>query len=293
MADKKVLKLGLPKGSLQESTIALFKKAGFHVALSSRSYKPSIDDPELEGIMIRAQEIARYVEAGVIDAGLTGWDWILENNAKVKDVADLVYAKSSAGIVRWVLAAPEDSKITKPSDLNGKRVSTELVKVTKRYFKQHNVKCDVEFSWGATEVKVPDLADAIVDVTETGNSLRAHKLRIVDTVLETNTKFIANHDSWKDPWKKQKMKDLVLLLKGALEAETKVGLKMNLPSNKLEEVVAQLPSMKNPTVSHLSDGKWLAIEVVVDEKVVREIVPRLKHAGACDIIEYRLNKVIH
>lgn len=293
MASEKVLKLGLPKGSLQDSTIALFKRAGYNVVLNSRSYKPSIDDPELSGIMIRAQEIARYVEAGVIDAGLTGWDWILENNAKVKDVEDLVYAKTGTGFVRWVLAVPENSKIKKPEDLEGKRVSTELVKVTKKFFKDRGVKCDVEFSWGATEVKVPDLADAIVDVTETGSSLRAHNLRIVETVLETNTKFIVNHDSWKDPWKRQKIKDLVLLLQGALEAETKVGLKMNLPADKLQEVSKVLPSMKNPTVSQLSDGKWVAIEVVVDEKIVRDLIPRLKHAGACDIIEYRLNKVIH
>lgn len=293
MSKEKVLKIGLPKGSLQDSTIALFKKAGFNIVLGSRSYKPSIDDPELTGIMIRAQEIARYVEAGVIDVGLTGWDWILENNSKVKDVEDLVYAKTGTGFVRWVLAVPEDSKIKKPEDLEGKRISTELVKVTKKFFRDRGVKCDVEFSWGATEVKVPDLADAIVDVTETGSSLRANKLRIVETVLETNTKFIANHESWKDPWKKQKIKDLVLLLRGALEAETKVGLKMNLPCGSLGEVTKVLPSMKNPTVSQLSDGKWVAIEVVVDEKIVRDLIPRLKQAGACDIIEYRLNKVIH
>jgi ATP phosphoribosyltransferase len=243
--------------------------------------------------MIRAQEIARYVEAGVIDIGLTGWDWILENGAKVKEVSDLVYAKSSARTVRWVLAVPEDSKVKKVKDLEGMRVSTELVRVTKKFFRKHKVNCDVEFSWGATEVKVPDLADAIVDVTETGSSLRANKLRIVETVLETNTKLIANHDSWRDPWKRRKIEDLNLLLQGALAAETMVGLKMNLPRKSLPAVTRVLPAMKNPTVSPLSNGDWVALEVVVADMVVREIVPRLKQAGACDIIEYKLNKVIN
>ena len=293
MASKKVLRMGIPKGSLQESTMNLFRKAGFSMVLHSRSYKPSIDDPELQGVMIRAQEIARYVEAGVIDMGLTGIDWVRENGAKVKEVSDLVYAKSGTGYVRWVLAVPEDSKIKKPEDLEGKRIATELVKVTRRFFKDRGVNCTVEFSWGATEVKVPDLADAIVDVTETGSSLRANKLRIVETVMESNTKLIANKDAWKDPWKKQKIKDLDLLLQGALAAETKVGLKMNLPKEALEKVTNVLPSMKNPTVSPLSEGEWLALEVVVDEKTVRDIIPGLKQAGACDIIEYKLTKVIN
>jgi len=292
MASKRVLKMGLPKGSLQESTINLFRKAGFNIVLHSRSYKPSIDDPELQGMMIRAQEIARYVEAGVIDIGLTGSDWILENNARVKEVSDLVYAKSGTGKVRWVLAVPENSKVKKAEQLDGKRISTELVKVTKRFFKDRGVDCTVEFSWGATEVKVPDLADAIVDVTETGSSLRANKLRIVETILESNTKLIANRDAWRDPWKKQKIRDLDLLLQGALAAETMVGLKMNLPKGSLDKVISVLPSMKNPTISPLSEGDWMALEVVVDEKIVRDIIPRLKQAGACDIIEYKLTKVI-
>ncbi len=293
MAKKNILKIGLPKGSLQESTFKLFKKAGFNIILHSRSYKPLIDDPEIEGMMIRAQEIARYVEAGAIDAGLTGLDWIMENGAKVKTVSDLVYAKTGTGKVRWVLAVPENSPIKKPADLEGKRVATELLKVTKKYFKKQGVNCDIEFSWGATEVKTPDLVDAIVDVTETGSSLRANKLRIVDTILSTNTKFIANHQAWKDPWKKQKIRDLDLLLQGALAAETLVGLKMNLPKDAFDDVIRVLPSMKNPTVSPLSNGEWLAIEVVVEDKSVRNLIPRLKQAGACDIIEYKLTKVIN
>lgn len=293
MAKKNVLKIGLPKGSLQESTFKLFRKAGFNIVLHSRSYKPSIDDPEIEGLMIRAQEIARYVEAGAIDVGLTGLDWIMENGAKVKEVSDLIYAKSGTGKVRWVLAVPEDSPVKKASDLEGKRIATELLKVTKKYFRKQGVNCDIEFSWGATEVKVPELVDAIVDVTETGSSLRANKLRIVDTILTSNTKLIANKEAWQDPWKKQKIQDIDLLLQGAMTAETFVGLKMNLPKDSLADVSGVLPSMKNPTVAPLSNGEWLAIEVVVEEKSVRDLIPRLKQAGACDIIEYKLTKVIN
>ncbi len=293
MSDSKILKIGLPKGSLEETTFALFRKAGFSVTLRDRSYKPSIDDPELSGMMIRAQEIARYVEVGAIDCGLTGWDWVVENNAKVKVVSDLIYAKRGTGIVKWVLAVPEASDIKSVKDLEGKRIATELVKGTQRFLKKHGVKCNVEFSWGATEVKVPDLADAIVDVTETGSSLRANKLRIVETILESNTKFISNNQAWEDPWKRQKMLDMNLLLQGALEAESKVGLKMNLPTGSLDAIVSVLPAMKNPTVSPLSDGKWIALEVVVEEKQVRDLIPQLKKAGACDIIEYKLTKVIH
>ena len=286
------LVLGLPSGSLQETTFHLFKRAGFNIQTKSRSYYPYIDDPEMKIMLLRAQEIARWVEAGSLDAGLTGHDWIVESGANVKDVCDLVYAKTGTGMVRWVLAVPEDSKIKSAKDLQGKRISTELVGVTKKYFADHKVKVDVEFSWGATEVKVPDLADAIVDVTETGNSLRAHKLRIVDTLMESNTKLIANKTAWKDPWKKQKLEDLALLLSGALRAEGRVGLKMNLPEKALAKVTAALPSMKTPTVSPLSEKGWVAIEVVIEEKIVRKIIPQLKSAGACDIIEYQLNKVI-
>lgn len=288
----KRLVLGLPSGSLQETTLHLFRRAGFNITVSGRSYFPYIDDPEMKIMLLRAQEVSRWVEAGSLDAGLTGHDWILESGANVKDVCDLVYAKTGTGMVRWVLAVPEDSKIKRAEDLKGKRIATELVGVTKKYFADKGVKVDVEFSWGATEVKVPDLADAIVDVTETGNSLRANKLRIVETLMESNTKLIANRAAWKDPWKKQKIEDLALLLAGALNAEGRVGLKMNLPQKALPKVIGVLPSMKNPTVSPLSESGWVAIEVVIEEKIVRKIIPQLKSAGACDIIEYKLNKVI-
>ena len=288
----RALAVALPKGSLQEATFALFKKAGYTVLLDSRSYFPFINDPEIKGRMLRAQEIARYVESGDLDCGFTGLDWTLENNASVKEVADLEYAKSSFRKVRWVLAVPENSPVKKIEHLEGKRVCTELVNYTKRYFKKHGVTAAVEYSWGATEAKVPDLADAIVELTETGSSLRANKLRIVDTVLESSTRFIANREAWKDPWKRKKMEDIALMLRGALAAEGQVGLKMNLPRAALETVSAVLPAMKNPTVSPLSDASWVAIEVILSEKAARDIIPDLKRAGACDIIEYKLSKII-
>ena len=290
--EPRVLKIGMPKGSLQEATFELFRKAGYNVSVDRRSYFPYMDDEELCGRMLRAQEIARYVESGDLDCGLTGHDWTMENNARVKEVADLRYAKSSFAVVRWVLAVPEASPIKSIKDLEGKRVCTELVNYTKRYFKKHGVKAAVEYSWGATEAKVPDLADAIVELTETGSSLRANKLRVVDTLLESSTRFIANKEAWTNPWKRKKMEDIALMLQGALNAQGKAGLKMNLPKASLAAVLKVLPAMKNPTVSPLADGAWLALETIIDENVVRKIVPSLKRAGACDIIEYKLSKVI-
>jgi ATP phosphoribosyltransferase len=285
--------LGLPKGSLEESTKNLFAKAGWKITTSSRSYRPSIDDPELDGRFIRAQEVSRYVEHGFFDCGLTGGDWIKENDSDVVDVCDLVYSKVSTQKSRWVLCVPETSPVKSAQDLAGKRVATELINTTKRYFETKGVKVDVEFSWGATEVKVPDLVDAIVDITETGSSLRANKLRIVDTLLETNTKLIANRKSWANPAKRQKIETIALLLKGALEAESKVGLKMNLPRRALESVAAQLPALRNPTISQLSNPDWIALETIIDESVVREIIPQLKSLGAEGIVEYPLNKVVY
>lgn len=288
----KVLRLGLPKGSLQESTFALFKKAGFNVSCSSRSYYPRINDVEIQPILIRAQEISRYVEEGVLDAGMTGKDWIVENNSKVVEVANLVYAKSGFSTVRWVLAVPEASSIKTVKDLKGKHIATEVVNITKGYLKKNKVTATVEFSWGATEVKVPDLVDAIVELTETGTSLRENKLRIVDTVLESTTRLIANKKAWQDSWKKKKLENLKLLLQGAIVAEEKVGLKMNIHISKLDSVMRELPALRKPTISHLSEKDWVALETIVDEKVVREIIPNLKEAGAEGIIEYSLNKVI-
>lgn len=285
--------LGLPKGSLEESTKNLFAKAGWKITTSSRSYKPSIDDVELDGRFVRAQEISRYVEHGFFDCGLTGEDWIKENESDVVDVCDLIYSKVSTQKSRWVLCVPEASDITKPEQLDGKRVATELVGTVKRYFEKKGIKALVEFSWGATEVKVPDLVDAIVDITETGSSLRANKLRIVDTLMETNTKFIANKKSWENPEKRKKIETIALLLKGALEAENKVGLKMNLPKASLEAVVTALPALRNPTISQLSNIDWVALETIIDESVVREIIPQLKTLGAEGIVEYPLNKVVY
>lgn len=285
--------LGLPKGSLEESTKALFAKAGWKITTSSRSYKPSIDDPELDGRFIRAQEVSRYVEHGFFDCGLTGHDWVLENESDVVEVCDLIYSKASTLKSRWVLCVPEASSMTKPEDLAGKRVATELLETTKRYFAQKGVAAEVEFSWGATEVKVPDLVDAIVDITETGNSIRANKLRIIDTLLETNTKFIANKASWANPAKRKKIETIALLLRGALEAESKVGLKMNLPKASLDGVVSALPALRNPTISQLSSPEWIALETIIDESVVREIIPQLKALGAEGIVEYPLNKVVY
>lgn len=286
------IKLGLPKGSLQDSTFNLFKKAGFSISVGSRSYFPSIDDDEIEIILLRAQEMSRYVEDNVLDCGLTGKDWILENDSDVVEVIDLVYGKQGKKPVRWVLAVPNDSDIKTVKDLEGKRLATEVVQLTRRYLKGHGVNAEVEFSWGATEVKAPALVDAIVELTETGSSLRANNLRIVDTVAESTTKLIANKAAWQDSAKRKKIERIALLLQGALAAESKVGLKMNVSRAKLDEVLNALPALKRPTISPLSDDGWCAVETIVDEFVVREIIPGLKEAGAEDIIEYPLNKVI-
>ncbi len=287
-----ILRLGLPKGSLQESTLRLFKKAGYHISVSTRSYYPVFDDPEIESMLIRAQEMARYVEDGVLDCGLTGHDWVLEQNADVVEIAELRYAKEGFRPVQWVIAVPVDSKIKSIRDLNGKRVATELVGFTKRYFKAKGIKAEVDFSWGATEVKPPYLADAIVEITETGTSLRANNLRVVDTIIESTTRFVANRKAWHNKWKRRKMENLALLLKGALAAEEKVGLKMNVPQQAFKKVLSLLSSMHSPTVSSLSDAGWYAIDVVIDERTVRDIIPKLKGAGASGIVEYTLNKVI-
>jgi len=289
-----VLKLGLPKGSLQEATFKMFRKAGFNVSVSERSYFPSIDDPQIEPVLLRAQEMSRYVQDGALDCGITGDDWILENGSDVARITDLVYAKQSLNKVRWVLAVPENSGIKSAKDLKGKRVATELVNVTKEYFRKNKVNVDVEFSWGATEVKVSaGLVDAIVELTETGRSLKANKLAEIATLCESTTQFIANKASYKDVWKRSKMEQIALLLKGAIAAEEKVGLKMNVKKGDLKKVLALLPALKNPTISNLSSGEWLAVETVIDEKIVRVLIPRLKNAGARGIIEYPLNKVIY
>jgi len=286
------LKLGLPKGSLQDATLELFRRAGFEIKVSSRSYFPSIDDDEVECMLIRAQEMARYVEDGILDAGLTGTDWILENEADIIEIADLIYAKQTFGKVRWVLAVPEKAAVQNVKDLQGKIIATELVKVTEGYLARNGVKAKVEFSWGATEVKPPVLADAIVEVTETGSSLRANGLRIVETVLESNTKFFANKTAWADSWKRSKMENIVMLLTGAIEASGKVGLMLNVHKNDLETVLAVLPALKRPTISHLSDDDWLAVNTIIEEKTAREIIPRLKAANAQGIVEYPLNKIV-
>ncbi len=288
-----VLKLGIPKGSLEEATVNLFAKAGYQIKISSRSYFPSIDDDEIECMLIRAQEIARYVADGVLDAGLTGKDWIQENRVEVEDIADLVYSKVSARPVRWVLAVPNDSPIKTVKDLQGKRIATEVVNMTEDYLRKHGVTASVEFSWGATEVKPPKLADAIVEVTETGNSLRANNLRILDTLMESNTKFIMNKNSFKDKWKKNKVDRLVLMLKGAMAANKKVGLLMNVPKKSLDAVMKILPPEVKPTLANLTDENWVDLTVILEEKLVREIVPDLKSAGAEDIVEFPLNKIIH
>jgi len=286
------LKLGLPKGSLQEASLQLFRRAGYEITVNPRSYFPAVDDEEIECMLIRAQEMARYVEDGILDAGLTGRDWILENGANVREVADLLYSKQTLGKVRWVLAVPEESPVKSVTDLEGKIIATELVKVTERYLAQNGVKAKVEFSWGATEVKPPVLADAIVEVTETGSSLRANGLRIVETVLESNTKFISNHAAWQDSWKREKMETLVMLLDGAMEAAGKVGLMLNVQRADLDRVLAVLPALKRPTISTLSDPGWVAVNTVIEEKTVREIIPRLKAANAQGIVEYPLNKIV-
>ncbi len=286
------LKLGLPKGSLETATFDLFRRAGYNVTASARSYFPAIDDPEIECMLIRAQEMARYVEDGILDAGLTGKDWVQENDADVVAVVDLIYAKQSFGKVRWVLAVSEGSGLASVRDLEGKIVATELVRTTERYLAAHGVRAKVEFSWGATEVKPPVLADAIVEVTETGSSLRANKLQIIDTVLESNTQLIANRQAWQDPWKQKKILDMKMLLEGAINALGKVGLMMNVHRAQLAAVLAVLPALKRPTISSLSEEGWCAVNTVLDESTVREIIPRLKAAGAEGIVEYPLNKIV-
>ncbi len=287
-----ILRLGIPAGSLQEATADLFRRAGYKIRFSSRSYFPTIDDDEIECMLIRAQEMARYVQDGILDVGLTGYDWIVENDADVHEVAELVFSKVSRRPVRWVLCVPESSPVKTVKDLEGKRIATEVVKMTERYLAGHGVTAKVEFSWGATEVKPPRLADAIVEVTETGSSLRANHLRIVDEVLTSTPRFIANHRSYADAWKKQKIDDIVLMLKGAMAAEGKVGLMMNVPRGQLPQVLTILPALQQPTVSSLSDENWAAITTILDESVVRHIIPRLKAAGARGIVEYALTKII-
>jgi ATP phosphoribosyltransferase len=286
------LRLGIPKGSLENATIDLFRRAGFNITTSSRSYFPAIDDAEIECMLIRAQEMARYVEDGILDAGLTGRDWVEEIAAEIVTIVDLIYAKQSFGKVRWVLAVPEASAFHSVKDLEGKIIATELVETTRRYLARNGVKAKVEFSWGATEVKPPVLADAIVEVTETGSSLRANKLRIIDTILESNTQLIANKESVRDDWKRRKLDDIKMLLEGAISALGKVGLMLNVRKQDLESVLGVLPALKKPTISHLSDEEWLAVNTILDESTVRQIIPRLKEAGAQGIVEYPLNKIV-
>ncbi len=293
MADEPKLTMGLPKGSLQEPTLELFRKAGYDIYVSSRSYRPIVDDPELEIRLLRAQEIGRYVDHGFLECGITGRDWIADNEATVDVITDLRYSRASAVPTRWVIAVPESSPIKTVQDLEGKRISTESVNLTRRYLEKHGVTAEVEFSWGATEVKVPELVDAIVDITETGSSLRANKLRIVDTIMESYPQFIVRAGLMDDPWKREKIEKLVLLLKGALEARDHVGLKMNLPENQLKKVIETLPSLRNPTVASLAQSDWVAVETVIEERVVREIIPELKALGAEGIIEFPLNKIVH
>ena len=287
------LRLGLPKGSLQDATLEKMAKAGFNVQVSARSYVPYVDDDELEIRLIRAQEISRYVEHGYLDCGITGHDWVKENNSDVHEVGEFVFSKISRQPTRWVLAVPDDSSVKSVKDLEGKRIATEVVNLTNAYLKTHGVKAEVEFSWGATEVKAHELVDAIVEVTETGSSLRANKLRIVDTLLTSTPRLIVNHESWKNAWKRNKIETLALLLRGALEAESKVGLKMNIEQKRLQNLLKSLPALRNPTISQLSLPGWVAVETIIDEHIVREIIPQLKAAGAEGIIEYPLNKVVY
>ena len=286
------LKLGIPKGSLQEATLELFARAGWKITISSRSYVPAIDDPEIECLLVRAQEMARYVETGALDAGITGHDWVVETGSDVEELAELVYAKQRLSRVRWVLAVQEDSAIRQPSDLQGKVIATEIVRITEKYLKRHGVTARVDFSWGATEVKVPQLADAIVEVTETGSSLRANRLRIVDTVLESASVFIINRAATADTWKKEKAESVILMLQGAIAAASKVGLLLNVRKEDLDHVLAILPALKNPTISMLSDPEWVAVNTIVEESVVRQILPKLKAANAQGIVEYPLNKIV-
>jgi ATP phosphoribosyltransferase len=288
----KALRLGIPKGSLLEATLRLFERAGWHVSLNSRSYHAGIDDPELSCLVVRAQEMARYVASGALDAGLTGRDWVLETGSDVREVVELAYAKQGLGRVRWVLAVPEDSPIQSVKDLEGKTIASEVVQITRQYLERHGVRARVEFSWGATEVKVPQLADAIVEVTETGASLRAHRLRIVETLMESTTVFIASHEAWADPWKQSKISHLVMLLEGAISAMGKVGLMLNVRREDLSGVLEVLPALKRPTVSALSDPEWVAVNTILEEDVVRQIVPRLKERRAHGLVEYPLNKIV-
>jgi ATP phosphoribosyltransferase len=290
--NENILKLGIPAGSLQDATADLFRKAGYKLSFASRSYYPTIDDPDIQCTLIRAQEMARYVQNGSLDCGLTGHDWIVENDATVVELAELVFSKASRKPVRWVLAVPNDSPIQTPKDLAGKRIATEVVNITRKWLASHGVSASVEFSWGATEVKPPRLADAIVEVTETGSSLRANNLRIVCDILQSTTRFIAHHAAAADPWKKQKMADLVLMLRGAMAAEGKVGLMMNVKKCDLAAVLAILPALQTPTISSLSDPTWVDVNTILEESEVRRILPRLKAAGACGIVEYPLNKII-
>ena len=287
------LRFGLPKGSLQEATVEKMAKAGWNISVSSRSYVPYVDDTELEIRLIRAQEISRYVEHGYLDCGITGHDWVEENGSRVHEVGEFLFSKATRQPARWVLAVPEDSPIKSVKDLKGKRIATEVVNLTKKYLRRHGVKAEVEFSWGATEVKAHELVDAIVEITETGSSLRANKLRIVDELMVSTPRLIANHDSWRNRWKRQKIETLALLLKGALEAEAKVGLKMNIEEKNLASLLESLPALRRPTISSLSQSGWVAVETIIDEHVVRELIPQLKAAGAEGIIEYPLNKVVY
>jgi len=286
------LKLGIPKGSLQDATIALFARAGWNIYASGRSYFPSIDDAEIECMLVRAQEMARYVEHGALDAGLTGNDWVLENNSDVERVSSLTYSKASRTAVRWVLAVPEDSPFHKPEDLAGKTIATELVEFTRRYFAERKIPVTVEFSWGATEVKPPTLADAIVEVTETGSSLRANRLRIIETLMESETQLIANKKAWSDPWKRSKIETLALMLKGAMAAQNQVGLMLNVEKKNLDAILNVLPALNSPTVSHLRDENWVAVNTILEQSVVRDVIPRLKSAGGTGIVEYPLSKVV-
>ena len=293
MSKVKRLRFGLPKGSLQDATLEKMAKAGFNISVSSRSYLPYIDDEEMEVRLIRAQEISRYVEHGYLDCGITGHDWVVENGSDVREIGEFQFSKVTRKPARWVLAVPENSPVKSVKDLEGKRIATEVINLTKKYLKQHGVAAEVEFSWGATEVKAHELVDAIVEVTETGSSLKANKLRIVDELLSSTPRLIANHSAWKDAWKRKKMETLALLLRGALEAESKVGLKMNIQEKHMARLLKSLPALRRPTISNLSQKGWVAVDTVIDEHVVREIIPQLKAAGAEGIIEYPLNKVVY
>lgn len=290
---EKLLRFGLPKGSLQDATVEKMGKAGWNISVSSRSYKPYVDDEDMDIRLIRAQEISRYVEHGYLDCGITGKDWVEENGSDVHEVGEFLFSKATRQAARWVLAVPEESDIKTAKDLEGKRIATEVVGMTQRYLESHGVKAEVEFSWGATEIKARELVDAIVEITETGSSLRANKLRIIDELMVSTPRLIVNHQAWQDPWKREKIETMALLLKGALDAEALVGLKMNIEEGKVEELIKTLPALRNPTISHLSQGDWVAVETVIEEHVVRELIPQLKALGAEGIIEYPLNKVVY